>query len=73
MFLRARPSDAPAPPVTPRWTGGVITASVVLLLALGLYPTPLVRWARSSSLQPGPQAVRQPSPAAIEAQRLTAR
>ena len=76
MFMRARPADAPAPPVTPRWTGGVIAASVVLLLALGLYPTPLVRWARSSSLQPGPQAARAlpaPSPAEIEAQRLTAR
>ncbi len=52
MFMRPRPEDAPAVPATSPWTRNVILASVTLILALGLYPTPLVRWARSSSLRP---------------------
>ncbi len=52
MFMRPRPEDAPTPPPTPMWTRSVIVASVTLLLALGLYPTPLVTWARASSLVP---------------------
>jgi NADH-quinone oxidoreductase subunit N len=52
MFMRPRPEDAEDPPPTPPWTRSVIVASVTLILALGLYPTPLVRWARSSSLVP---------------------
>jgi NADH-quinone oxidoreductase subunit N len=52
MFMRPRPADAAPFPETPAWTRSVIVASAVLLLTLGLYPSPLVRWARSSSLQP---------------------
>jgi NADH-quinone oxidoreductase subunit N len=52
MFMRPRPADAPALPDTPAWTRSVIVASAALLLTLGLYPAPIVRWARSSSLQP---------------------
>jgi NADH-quinone oxidoreductase subunit N len=73
MFMRARPADAPEPPVTAPWTRSVIMAAVVLLLAVGLYPAPLVRWARARSLQPGPQATRLAPPPAVDAQRLTAR
>jgi NADH-quinone oxidoreductase subunit N len=53
MFMRPRPTDAAEPPPTSAWTRTVIVASVALLLALGLYPSPLVRWARASSLVPG--------------------
>jgi NADH-quinone oxidoreductase subunit N len=52
MFMRPRPADAAPFPATPAWTRSVIVASAALLLALGLYPSPIVRWARSSSLQP---------------------
>ena len=61
MFMRPRPDDAPPPPVTPLWTRSVIVASVTLLLALGLYPTPLVRWARASSLVPGGGTLQAPA------------
>jgi NADH-quinone oxidoreductase subunit N len=56
MFMRSRPDDAPDVPRTPGWTASVIVASVTLLLVLGLYPTPLIRWAGASSLVPGNRA-----------------
>jgi hypothetical protein len=40
----------PARPVAPRLTGGVIAVAVLLLLVLGVYPSPAVRWARESTL-----------------------
>ncbi|MGZ8491015.1 MAG: NADH-quinone oxidoreductase subunit N [Gemmatirosa sp.] len=52
MFMRPRAADAPTLPPTAPWTRTVIFGSAALLLALGLYPTPIVRWARSSSLRP---------------------
>jgi NADH-quinone oxidoreductase subunit N len=52
MFMRRRPADAPELPPTPAWTGGVIAACAVLLLALGLYPAPAVRWSRAAALTP---------------------
>jgi NADH-quinone oxidoreductase subunit N len=68
MFMRPRADDAPDPPKTPAWTQSVIIASAALLLALGLYPTPLVRWARASSLVPGGNAATaRPAPAAPNA------
>jgi NADH-quinone oxidoreductase subunit N len=58
MFMRSRPDDRPpAVPVLPasRW---VIATSAILILAIGLYPSPLARLARTSTPQP---AVVQPS------------
>ena len=52
MFMRRRADDAPALPATPRWTGGVVAACALLLLLLGVYPTPAVRWAQSAALLP---------------------
>jgi NADH-quinone oxidoreductase subunit N len=53
MFMRRRPDDAPALPPTPAWTGRVVAACAVVLLVLGLYPTPAVRWSQSAALVPG--------------------
>ena len=52
MFMRARPADAPELPATPAWTGGVVAACAVLLLLLGIYPAPAVRWSRAAALTP---------------------
>lgn len=76
MFMRPRPADAPTLPATAPWTQTVIFGSAALLLALGLYPTPIVRWARSSSLQPA-SVVAGPAPAPLppgaDTLRVTAR
>jgi NADH-quinone oxidoreductase subunit N len=52
MFMRRRADDAPALPATPRWTGAVVAACALLLLVLGVYPGPAVRWAQSAALRP---------------------
>ncbi|MDF1501461.1 NADH-quinone oxidoreductase subunit N [Roseisolibacter sp. H3M3-2] len=70
MFMRPRPADAAPFPDTPAWTRSVIVGAAVLLLALGLYPSPIVRWARSSSLQP---TTATGVPSTPEALRITAR
>jgi NADH-quinone oxidoreductase subunit N len=52
MFMRSRPDDRPAvAPVMPatRW---VIGAAAVLILAIGLYPSPIARLARITVPQP---------------------
>jgi NADH-quinone oxidoreductase subunit N len=51
MFMK--PVDESVPrsrPVAARLTGGVIAVAVLLLLVLGVYPSPAVRWARDSTL-----------------------
>ncbi len=51
MFMKPMVEDPqPARAVPARLTGGVIAVAVLLLLALGVYPTPAVRWARASTL-----------------------
>jgi NADH-quinone oxidoreductase subunit N len=52
MFMRRRPADAPELPATPGFTGAVVAACVGLLLALGIYPSPLVRWSQAAALRP---------------------
>jgi NADH-quinone oxidoreductase subunit N len=42
MFMRARRTDAPLPAPSGGWTRLVIGASAVVILVLGLWPTPLV-------------------------------
>lgn len=51
MFMQP-PADADSPPrvVGARLTGGVIAVAAILLLVLGVYPTPAVRWAKASTL-----------------------
>jgi NADH-quinone oxidoreductase subunit N len=60
MFMRRRADDAPDLPATPAWTGGVVAACAVVLLVLGLYPTPAVRWAQAAALTPAGTAAGQP-------------
>ena len=59
MFMRPRPADAPVPAPAGGWTRAVITASVVLILALGIFPDTLVRLTRSSAA-PGPAQTQTP-------------
>jgi NADH-quinone oxidoreductase subunit N len=51
MFTKP-PAAQPAMmrPVASRLSGGVVAVAAVLLLLLGVYPTPAVQWARSSTL-----------------------
>jgi NADH-quinone oxidoreductase subunit N len=52
MFMRPRLADAPDLQETPRWTGAVVAVCAAVLLVLGLYPTPAVRWSRAAALTP---------------------
>ena len=50
MFMKpAADGAAPARAVSARMTGGVIAVAAVLLLFLGVYPSPAVRWAKAST------------------------
>src|ERR671933_601359 len=44
MFMRPRPAAAPAPAPVPGVTRFVIAAAAVVLLVLGVYPTPALRF-----------------------------
>ncbi|HSJ63766.1 MAG TPA: NADH-quinone oxidoreductase subunit N [Gemmatimonadaceae bacterium] len=50
MFMRPRPADAPVLPTVPGATRFIIGATVVLILLFGVYPQPVIRFARSSTL-----------------------
>jgi NADH-quinone oxidoreductase subunit N len=50
MFMRPRPADAPVLPAVPGATRFIIGATVVLILLFGVYPQPVIRFARSSTL-----------------------
>jgi NADH-quinone oxidoreductase subunit N len=50
MFMRPRPDDAPALPPVPGATRFVIAATVALILLFGVYPQPVLRFARASTL-----------------------
>ena len=55
MFMKPVVEDvAPARFTPPRLTGGVIAVAVALLLVLGVYPSPALRWARASALPMSP-------------------
>ncbi len=58
MFMRPRAAEAAVPREAPGATRFVIAASVIAILALGVYPNPIVRLARSSTL--GERAVPAP-------------
>ena len=74
MFMKPVSEDvAPAHFVAPRLTGGVIAVAAVLLLTLGIYPGPAIRWAKASSMpmttaRPtiGPASMQAVAPAAIQ-------
>ena len=65
MFMKPRPDMAPPLPVVGGMSRAVIMASVVLLLIFGLFPDPVVRWARGGTeLVPSmPPAAALPTPA----------
>ena len=49
MFMKPRPEMAPPLPVVGGMSRAVIMASVVLLLVFGLFPDPVVKWARGGT------------------------
>ena len=49
MFMKARPEMAAPLPRVGTMSRAVIMASVILLLVFGLYPDPVVRWARNQT------------------------
>jgi len=49
MFMKPRPDMAPPLPRVGGMSRAVILASVVLLLVFGLFPDPVVRWARAGT------------------------
>jgi len=65
MFMKPRPELAPPLPRVGAMSRAVIMASVVLLLIFGLFPDPVVRWARGGTeLVPSmPPAAALPGPA----------
>lgn len=51
MFMQPPTDESVSTPAVPaRMTGGVIAVAAVLLLVLGVYPSPAVRWAKASTL-----------------------
>ncbi len=51
MFMKPPAEDVvPARAVAARMTGGVIAVAALLLLVLGVYPSPALQWARASTL-----------------------
>jgi NADH-quinone oxidoreductase subunit N len=51
MFMRARPHGAPVLAVTPGATRFVIAVTAGLILLFGIYPQPVLRFARDGTLQ----------------------
>jgi NADH:ubiquinone oxidoreductase subunit 2 (subunit N) len=49
MFMKPRPEMAPPLPPVGTMSRAVIMASVVLLLVFGLFPDPVVKWARDGT------------------------
>jgi len=64
MFMKPRPDLAPPLPVVGALSRAVIFASAILLLIFGVFPDPVVRWARNGTgLVPAmPAAAALPSP-----------
>jgi NADH-quinone oxidoreductase subunit N len=50
MFMGSRDESSPPLPTPPKVTSGIILASAILILLLGLNPTPAVRIARASTI-----------------------
>ena len=68
MFMKPPADDvAPTRMVSARMTGGVIVVAAVLLLCLGVYPAPAVRWAKASTL---PMTLGRPASGASPMQAL---
>lgn len=65
MFMRARP-EGQAIPATPALAGGLIAGTALLLLILGVYPTPIARFAsaaqQNASFLGSPENIQIPRP-----------
>ncbi|MBC7789668.1 MAG: NADH-quinone oxidoreductase subunit N [Anaerolineae bacterium] len=54
MFMRPRAEGAPLPSRVPRATGIVIAATAVVLLVFGIFPSPVLRFARDNTITIAP-------------------
>jgi NADH-quinone oxidoreductase subunit N len=65
MFMKPRPEHSPPLPVVGGMSRAVIFASMLLLLIFGVYPDPVVRWARGGTelLPAAPASAAIPNPA----------
>jgi len=71
MFMKQRPENAPSLPATGLLTRAVIAVSIAAILIFGVYPDPIVRWARSGGDLPAPVPLQAPgAPAATPAAAL---
>lgn len=52
MFMQTRADDAVLVPLTGPLTKAVLATTVAVILAFGLYPTPLTTWSERSALSP---------------------
>lgn len=67
MFMQpVAAGDAPPRALVPGLTGGLVSVATVVVLVLGVYPGPAVRWARGSSLPMTPTRA-QGAPSSIQA------
>lgn len=52
MFMQARPEGAPEPAAVGPYTRTVLAATAALILAFGLYPTPIAKWSAQGAMPP---------------------
>lgn len=50
MFMQPRPEGAPEPAAVGPFTRTVLTATAVLIVVFGLYPTPLAKWSAHGAM-----------------------
>jgi len=50
MYMQPRAADAPATPPLGIFTRTVLAVTAILILALGIYPVPMARWARTGAM-----------------------
>jgi NADH-quinone oxidoreductase subunit N len=65
MFMQPMREDTPRVASAPQFASAVIAVCAILLLVLGIYPTPAVRWARASVLVGAPGAQATPATTAL--------
>ena len=61
MFMKPRPANVDNGRVIGGWTKAVIAAAAILIIVFGIFPNPMVDWARDNRVSPPPAAPGLPS------------